>query len=238
MATSLVTGASSGVGRAIAIALGEAGWTVLAVGRDPERLAEVATHDGVVAHALDIADRDGLAALTADRDIDMLVNNAGMMPPPGPFHETDPAGLDLAVAINLTAQIALTRMVAPGMVRRGRGHIFFTGSIAAHAAVPDMAVYSATKAGLGGFARALRLDLSPHGVRVTEIVPGRIETGLFRDILSEEERAAMYAAGGAVRPGDVARMVLAAHALPPTADVARIDILPTRPPAAAPDRPR
>lgn len=228
MATALVTGASSGVGRAIALALAGAGWQVLALGRDRARLAEIGNHAGIVPVVLDMADREGLAALVGEHRIGLLVNNAGMMPPLAPFHETDQADLDAAIAINLTAQIALTRLVVPGMVARGAGHVFFTGSTAGHAAFPNMAAYCATKAGLGGFAQALRLDLAPHGVRVTEIVAGRIETGLYRDILSDEARAAMYEGRSAVQPEDVARMVLAVHALPPSVDVSRFDIIPTR----------
>lgn len=231
MSTALVTGASSGVGQAIAVALAAKGWQVLAIARDPGRLAVLADQPNITAHALDVTDRDGLARLLEGQQIDLLVNNAGMVPPVGLFQDADQTDLDATIAVNLTAQIALTRMVVPGMISRGRGHIFFTGSVTAHTAVQNMAVYSATKAGLGGFAQALRLDLADHGVRVTEIVAGRIETGLYRDLLPVEARAAMYAGQTAVQPEDVAQMVLAVHALPQHVDVARFDILPTRLPS-------
>lgn len=113
---------------------------------------------------------------------------------------------------------------------RGRGHVFFTGSIAAHTPYPNMAVYAATKAALGGFAQRLRLDLSAAGVRGTEIVAGRVESVLYKDVLSPEARAAMYAGHTAVQPEDVAAMVLAVLNLPAHVDVARFDILPTRQP--------
>ena len=118
-------------------------------------------------------------------------------------------------------------VVAPGMRARGRGHIFVTGSTAGHAAFAHYAVYCATKAAIGGFAQALRLDMAPAGVRVTEIVAGRVETGLYKGLLGEEARAAMYAGNSAVQPEDVAAMVLAVHGLPASVDVARFDILPT-----------
>lgn len=235
MSTALVTGASSGVGRAIAEALAAAGWQVLAIGRNPDRLAELASQTNITAHALDITDRDGLARLVAGRRIDLLINNAGMVPPVGLFQDADQADLDATVAVNLTAQIALTRLVVPGMIDRRQGHVFFTGSITGHAPVANLAVYSATKAALGAFAQALRLELAAHDVRVTEIVAGRIETGLYRDILPEAARAAMYAGQTAVQPQDVAQMVLAIHDLPRHVDVARFDILPTRlPPPVKP----
>src|SRR5690606_36268244 len=132
-----------------------------------------------------------------------------------------------ANAVNLTAVLQLTRMIAPGMRQRGRGHIFFTGSTAGHAPFPNLAVYCATKAAIGGFAQALRLDIAPHGVRVTEIVAGRVESGLYKDLLSEEARAAVYAGNSAVQPQDVAAMVLSIWKLPQAVDVARFDIFPT-----------
>ena len=90
---------------------------------------------------------------------------------------------------------------------------------------PNLAAYSATKAAVSGFAASLRLDLAPYAVRVTEIVAGRVETGLYKDLLSDAARAAMYANHSAVQPENVADMVTAVLALPPHVDVARFDIL-------------
>jgi NADP-dependent 3-hydroxy acid dehydrogenase YdfG len=115
------------------------------------------------------------------------------------------------------------------MRARRSGHIVFTGSSAGHAPSPNFAVYAATKAGISGFAASLRADLSPYGVRVTEIVPGRVETQLYKDIVDAETREAMYAGNVAVQPSDVADMVVALLALPPSADVTRMDIMPTLP---------
>ena len=228
MARILVTGASSGVGAAIVARLAGAGHRVLALGRNAARLQGLQSIGDVSVHAVDIRDRVALAALVAKEPVEVLVNNAGIMPPLGAFHEADQSALDEVIAVNFSAQVALTRLVVPGMVDRRAGHVFFTGSTAGHMAFPNLAAYSATKAALAGFAQALRLDLSPHGVRVTEIVAGRIETDLYRDILSAEARAAMYADGAAVQPEDVAAMVAAVLDLPQHVDVARFDILPTR----------
>ena len=93
----------------------------------------------------------------------------------------------------------------------------------------NIALYSATKAAIAGFAASLRADLSPYGIRVTEIVAGRVETQLYKDILDKKARAAMYAAKTAVQPEDVARMVVAVLGLPSWADVTRFDIMPTHP---------
>jgi NADP-dependent 3-hydroxy acid dehydrogenase YdfG len=112
---------------------------------------------------------------------------------------------------------------------RSSGHILFTGSAAAHAAFANIAVYSAAKAAISGFAAALRADLSPFGIRVTEIVAGRVETQLYKNILDAKTRAAMYAGNVAVQPDDIAQMVVTLLALPAWADVTRFDIMPTRP---------
>jgi 3-hydroxy acid dehydrogenase / malonic semialdehyde reductase len=232
----LVTGATSGIGRAVALAMHAAGLAVVAFGRDEKALADLRAQ-GLEARAVDIADRAAMARALEGLAPDVLVNNAGMMPRLGPLSGLTEAEIDQAVAVNLSSVLHLTRAVVPGMQARGRGHIFFTGSTAGHAPFANMAVYSATKAAVGGFAQGLRLDLAPHGVRVTEIVAGRVETGLYKDLLPPEARAAMYADAAAVQPEDVAAMVMAVLALPPHVDVARFDILPTRP-AVAPGAPK
>jgi len=233
MAQALVTGATSGIGQAIAIALHVAGYQVVAIGRDATALSDLKAR-GLIPLALDLGQTTGLsdrlAAALGDLAPDVLVNNAGMVARPSNFCDMAEEDIHRSIATNLTQALLVTRAVAPGMQARGRGHIFFTGSIAAHTPYPNMAVYAATKAALGGFAQSLRLDLSPSGVRVTEIVAGRVESPLYKDVLSPEARAAMYAGATAVQPEDVAAMVLAVLALPPRVDVARFDIIPTRQP--------
>ena len=225
----LVTGATSGIGRAIALALHGAGHQVVALGRQKDALAELKAL-GIDARCADLADRTSLAAALDGLAPDALVNNAGMVAAPGNFCDMAEVDIHRLVAINLTQALLVTHAIAPGMRARGLGHIFFTGSVAAYAPYPNMAVYAATKAALGAFAQSLRLDLSPAGVRVTEIVAGRVESPLYKDVLTAEARAAMYAGQTAVQPEDVAAMVLAVLNLPAHVDVARFDILPTRQP--------
>lgn len=230
MTVALVTGASSGIGRAIARTLAASGHEVLAVARDGAALAALAGESPrITALPLDVTDRAAMAAALSGRQIDVLVANAGMMPPLGAFLDSDLTDADRAIAVNLGAVLALVRQVVPGMQARGAGHVFFTGSASAHATFANMAVYSATKAAIASFAACLRLELSPHGVRVTEIVPGRVETDLYNDILDPAARDALYSVTRTVQPEDVARMVGAVLALPDWADVTRFDIMPTRP---------
>ncbi|MDE2334501.1 MAG: SDR family oxidoreductase [Rhodospirillales bacterium] len=230
MTTALITGATSGIGQAIAVGLNEAGYTVYAVGRNEAALEELRRNGPSISPiCLDITDRHAVAAAVADLTIDVLINNAGIMPPLGNFAEMEIADIDAALEINLNAPILLTRLVLPQMCKRRSGHVIFTGSVAGHSGFANIAVYSATKAAIAGFAASLRADLSPHGVRVTEIVAGRVETRLYETILDEKARAAMYAGDVALQPEDVAKVVEAILALPERATVVRFDIVPTRP---------
>lgn len=223
----LVTGATSGIGRAMAEALHAAGYRVLALGRNAQALAELAA-GGIETMALDLSDPRALAALR-DRPVDVLVNNAGVMPKPGPFVETSAAEIDQTLAVNLASVLHLTQAIVPGMIARGAGHVVFTGSTAAHAPGANFAAYAASKAGIAAFATALRAEISPHGIRVTELVPGRVETGLYSAVLPDSARGDMYANGNSLQPQDLADALLAVLSLPPRATVTRLDILPTRP---------
>jgi 3-hydroxy acid dehydrogenase / malonic semialdehyde reductase len=231
MQDAIVTGATSGIGRAIALGLQTAGYRVLALGRDAAALAELQAA-GLQAAALDVTDRPAVAARLGGTTPAVLVLNAGIMPPMASFCDQSQEDIDRALEVNLSSVLHLARQVTPAMRAAGQGHIFFTGSTAGHAPFANLAVYCATKAAIGGFAQALRLDMAPHGVRVTEIVAGRVETGLYKDLLPPEARAAMYADHSAVQPADVAAMLLSVLALPQHVDVARFDILPTHQPTA------
>lgn len=226
----LVTGATSGIGRAMALALHRAGHGVLAVGRTAAALDSLAREaPGIETLALDLSCRDAVAGALAGRHIDVLVNNAGVMPPPGPFDAMDLADIDRTLAVNLQSVLWLTRLVVPQMRARGAGHVVFTGSSAGHAPGADFAVYAATKAAIAAFAAGLRGDLAASGVRVTEIVPGRVETPLYARVLTEDVRTAMYEGDRSLQPEDVAAALLAVLSLPARADITRIDIMPTRP---------
>lgn len=228
MTIALVTGATSGIGRAIAYALASEGHHVLALGRNTKILAKLAEDSRITPLNVDLTDRMAVQESLANIEVDILVNNAGIMPPLEPFYSVKQEDIDKTIATNFAAQVTITHIVVSGMIARKRGHVFFTGSTAGHVAFPNMAVYCATKFAISGFAQALKLDLADYGIRVTEIVAGRVETNLYLNILNEEKRKAMYANDSAAQPKDVADMVLAVLALPQSVDVTRFDILPTR----------
>jgi NAD(P)-dependent dehydrogenase (short-subunit alcohol dehydrogenase family) len=216
----LVTGGSSGIGAATARALATAGARPLIAGRDPARLRAIADQTGGIALACDLAVPEGPADLVAAATravatlpgapgdaaagIDILVSNAGLGWA-GPIGEITAEKITELVAVNLTAPMQLTRLLAPGMIARGRGRVVFVSSIAAATGVRGEAVYSATKAGLVSFAESLAYELDGHDVRVSVVVPGVIDTPFF------DRRGRPY---GRKRPGPqpperVARAIVA-----------------------------
>lgn len=179
----LVTGASSGIGRAVAERLAGAGATVVVHGRDATRTAEVARLVGGQGVLGDLAAPGGAAAVVADAvsrhgGVDVLVASAGTGWS-GPFTTMDPEAITALVAADLTAQIELVHAVLPGMLQRGRGHLVLLGSIAGRTGVAGEAVYAACKAGVDVFAASLREELHGTGVGVTVVVPGAVETPFF-----------------------------------------------------------
>ena len=175
MGQALVTGATSGIGQAIALALHRASHQVIAIGRDPEALSRLRAQ-GLTPLPLDLGDvtglSDRLATALSGLEPDVLVNNAGMVAPPGNFCDMAEADIHRSIATNVTQAMLMTRAVVPGMRARGRGHVFFTGSVAAHTPYPNMAVYAATKAAIA--ARVNYLDLADGA----EFVAG---VGAFND---------------------------------------------------------
>ncbi|MEO3812267.1 SDR family NAD(P)-dependent oxidoreductase [Sphaerisporangium sp. B11E5] len=209
----LVTGASSGIGAATARAMAARGAKVTLTGRDAGRLAAVAAETGGRAVACDLlADREagrdgGVAGLVAAAGpVDVLVANAGAGWA-GPFTGMPPAELERLVRLDLVVPMVLTRLLLPGMIESGRGHVVLVSSIAGAVGVRDEAVYSAAKAGLTVFAEALRHELrGPGAPGVSVVLPGVVDTPFFA------RRGAPYARRRPVPvpPERVARAIVAA----------------------------
>src|SRR5258705_2525067 len=183
----LVTGASSGIGAATVRRLSAEGLEVHAVARAADRLATLSAETGCRVHAVDVSDPDALTALAKAAEFDVLVNNAGQSRR-GNILDTTPEDVDTLIDVNLRAVLHLTRLIAPGMGSRDRGHIVNVSSIAGHYAFGENATtfnssvaYHATKAGIHSLSLQLRVDLYGTKVRVTEISPGRVATGIFQN---------------------------------------------------------
>jgi NADP-dependent 3-hydroxy acid dehydrogenase YdfG len=176
--TALVTGASTGMGAAIAERLAKRGLTVHAVARNEERLAELADRTGVVPHVVDLTDTAALTAVVNDLKVDVLVNCAGVSRP-GNILDSSEQDIDELIDVNLRGLLQLTRLVLPGMVERDLGHVVNISSIAGIYNFYGHTVYHATKAAVHQISRQLRNDTVGKRIRVTEICPGRVETEIF-----------------------------------------------------------
>jgi short-subunit dehydrogenase len=204
----LLTGASGGLGAAIARRLAAEGARLVLSGRRSDVLEALANEVGAETVAADLAERDALDALVAAAGaVDVLVANAAL-PASGPLDDFSVEQIDRALDVNLRAPIQLARALLPGMVERRQGALVFLSSMAGKAAAPGTALYSATKFGLRGFALALREDLRDSGVAVSTIFPGFIrDAGMFADTGLTLPRGI-----GTRRPEDVADAVVRAIA--------------------------
>ncbi|WP_293859149.1 SDR family oxidoreductase [uncultured Alsobacter sp.] len=225
--TVLVTGATSGIGEATVRSLRAGGYKVYALGRNVGALDALAADTGALPVVADVCDTDAVLAGLAGADIDVLVNNAGVLPARVPFQELEPAAIDAMLDVNLKAPIQLTRALLPGMISRRRGHLIYIGSSAGQAAFPAMSVYGTGKAGLSMFCDNLRLDLLGTGLRVSEIAPGRVQTKLYRTALDAKGLFEFYDGYRPLTPEDVAAAIAHVIALPAHVDVARLELFPT-----------
>ena len=177
--TALVTGATSGIGRAVALRLAHDGWEVVVHGRNAERGAEVvaAIHaDGGRARFVssDLNDLDDVRRLAEEAgEVDVLVNNAGASWF-GPTADLDGPGFDSLFDGNVRSAYFLVAALAPAMAKRGRGNIVNLSSMAGTVGLAGGAAYGATKAAMASMARSWAAEFSPHGVRVNAVAPGPV----------------------------------------------------------------
>lgn len=183
--TALLSGATGGLGRAIAAALADRGTRLVLSARKLEALEELAGSlpgDGHRAVVADLADPGAAERLASEAgEVDVLVANAGL-PGTGKLEEFSQEQVGRVLRVNLEAPIRLSRELVPGMQERGRGHLVFVSSLSGKAASPRASLYSATKFGLRGFALGLREDLWKRGIGVSLVSPGFVrEAGLFHE---------------------------------------------------------
>jgi len=204
----IVTGASTGIGRATALRLARRGARVFAAARDERRLdALAAQHPEIVAAPCDVSDDADRAALVKQGEpVDVLVNNAGLGWK-GMAEDMPPDKVRQLFEVNVLALIDLTQRVLPGMLERGRGHVVNVGSIAGYVASPSETVYCATKFAVQGFTDGLRREVVRRGVDVTLIAPGPIKTEFMARIRTGEPAGQPGALDYGLPPESVAKAI-------------------------------
>lgn len=246
MKTAIITGASSGIGKACAETFAKGGWQLLLVARRQEKLmalkdalwqqfqTKVHVLKGDVQlpeTATKLADYLTLHAISPD----LLINNAGLAVGLDPIHEGSLNDWEQMIDTNLKGLLYITRAVAPLMVAQGSGHIINLGSIAGKEAYPKGNVYCATKHAVDGLTRAMRLDLFAQGIRLTQIAPGAVETE-FSNVRfhGDEQRAALvYKGFKPLESSDVADAIWYCANVPPHVSIHDLVIMPTAQAAAS-----
>lgn len=234
-----ITGATSGIGEGCARKFAAMGSDLILNGRNTEKLAELKaelTAKGVDVLTLpfDVRDREAMRAALDSlegkwKNIDVLVNNAGLVIGLDKEFEGNLDEWDVVLDTNVRALLTMTRMVVPGMVERGHGHIINIGSIAGDAAYPGGSVYCATKAAVKALSDGLRIDRVDTPLRVTNIKPGMVETNFtvvrYR---GDKERADDFYKGiHALNGDDVAEVVYFAASAPAHVQIAEVLVMPT-----------
>jgi 3-hydroxy acid dehydrogenase / malonic semialdehyde reductase len=231
----LVTGASSGIGRACVDAFLAQGARVIAAARRTERLEELTGEhgDAVLPVALDVRDRaqvDGVIGSLPDEwtPIDVLVNNAGLARGRTPIHEDDPDDWDQMLDTNVRGLLNVSGAVLPGMVERGSGHVINVGSNAGREVYPGGTVYCATKAAVERITRGMRMDVLGSGVKISEVDPGMVETE-FSEVRFHGDKDAAAAVYQGVTPlvaADIANVVTWIANQPPHVVIADVLVYP------------
>lgn len=236
--TILITGATSGFGKACAFRFAKKGWRLILAARRNDRLNDLQKQLGgetpVHIIVLDVQDqkavtRELLSLPENFSNIDVLVNNAGLALGLEPAHESELSDWNTMVDTNIKGLMYCTRAVLPGMVQRNRGHIINIGSTAGDWPYPGGNVYGATKAFVKQFSRNLRADLFGTAVRVTNIEPGMAESefSVVRFKGDIKKAAKVYEGTRPITPKDIAEMIYWVASRPSHININRLEVMPT-----------
>lgn len=235
----LITGATSGIGRACAHKFASMGADIILNGRKVELMEEIkneliAMGVDVLLLPFDVRDREAMRSAVDSLDgkwknIDVLINNAGLVFGVDKEFEGSLDEWDIMIDTNIRALLAMTRMVVPAMVERGAGHIINIGSIAGDAAYPGGSVYCATKAAVKALSDGLRIDLVDTPLRVTNIKPGMVETNfsVTRYRGDKEKADAFYKGIQPLCGADIAEVAYYAASAPAHVQIAEVLVMPT-----------
>lgn len=237
--TILITGATSGIGEACARKFAAMGSNLILNGRNEdklERLKQELTALGIEVLTLpfDVRDRQAMRQALDSlqgqwKAIDVLINNAGLVLGMDKEHEGSLDEWDVVIDTNIKALLAMTRMIVPGMIERGCGHIINIGSIAGDAAYAGGGVYCATKAAVKALSDGLRIDLVDTPLRVTNIKPGMVETNfsVIRFRGDQQKADAVYEGIQPLTGDDIADVVYYAASAPAHVQIAEVLVMPT-----------
>jgi 3-hydroxy acid dehydrogenase/malonic semialdehyde reductase len=231
-----ITGATAGFGAAMARTFVSNGHKVLISGRREDRLQALSAELGASARpvVLDVTDKASITAalesLPAEwRDIDVLINNAGLALGVTPAHTSSLEDWDTMIATNVSGLVAMTRAILPDMVKRGSGTVINLGSVAGATPYPGGNVYGATKAFVEQFTLNLRADLVGTGVRATNLAPGLCGGTEFSNVRLKDDAAAakVYEGTEPLTAEDIANTAYWIATLPPHININRIEMMPT-----------
>lgn len=236
----LITGATSGLGKAIALSLAKEGYYVIITGRRKDKLEEleqeieIKYESKVLSLCFDVRDysqvEKAIAALPEDwKKIDVLVNNAGLAVGLDPIFSGEVDDWERMIDTNIKGLLYVTRTVSPIMVERKSGHIINIGSIAGKGVYPNGAVYCATKYAVDALSQGMRMDMLPYGIRVTQICPGAVETefSLVRFKGDKKRADQVYVGFENLVAEDIANAVLFAVSQPKHVDIQDMLVMPT-----------
>ena len=238
--TVLITGATSGIGKATAIAFAEAGYRIVLTGRRKERLEEFSkqlqsTNLNVKYLSFDVRDikaaEEALNSLTAPfSDIDILINNAGLASGFDPIQTGSLKDWDRMIDTNIKGILFMVRLVSPLMVERKSGHIINLCSTAGHEVYPKGNVYCATKHAVDALTKGMRLDLHSHGIRVSQVSPAHVEETEFAQVRfhGDTEKAKIYEEFNPLKSSDVAQSILFIASQPPHVNIQDILLMGTQ----------
>lgn len=239
--TALITGATSGIGRATADAFASLGYRLILCGRRTDRLAEVQNElsqsTEVTTLSFDVRDQTSVAGAIASLPaewqqnghplVDILVNNAGNAYGMSSIQDGDVADWDQMIDGNIQGLLYVSKAVIPGMVARQRGHIVNLSSIAGKQTYANGAVYCASKAAVEALSTGMRLDLTQHGIKVTNIAPGAVETefSIVRFKGDADRAAKVYDGFDPLTAKDIADTIVYAVTAPANVTIADVTIL-------------
>lgn len=235
-----ISGATSGIGKACATGFARAGSNLILCARSIETLntfaQELRKEFGVKVYdfKLDVRDREAVESSIARlpvewKNIDILINNAGLAKGMNKFYEDNPDNWDVVIDTNVKGLLYVTRAIVPLMVARNSGHIINMGSIAGHEAYPKGSVYCASKHAVDAITKSLRMDVVDHNIRVSTIDPGMVETNfsVIRFDGDKEKAKNVYKGLDPLTAEDIADTIIFMASRPPHVNIAEVVIYPT-----------